>query len=137
MSEQLQGALRDIADDIRARPGRAGLAFLALGVGMTALTVLLAVLGGLEARAKRIVEELGAQVAHARTSARARALACAAAPKAAKSAREKSCCRTANSGCHWTPIAKLRPSTRTASICPSGASASTTRPGAGRSIPCA
>ncbi|MCZ7591735.1 MAG: ABC transporter permease [Kiritimatiellae bacterium] len=62
MSEQLQGALRDIADDIRARPGRAGLAFLALGVGMTALTVLLAVLGGLEARAKRIVEELGAQV---------------------------------------------------------------------------
>lgn len=62
MNRQLHGALRDIADDIRARPGRAGLAFLALGVGMTALTVLLAVLGGLEERAKQIVEELGAQV---------------------------------------------------------------------------
>jgi putative ABC transport system permease protein len=56
------GALRDIAEDIRARPGRAGLSFLALAVGMTALTALLAVLGGLEARARRLVEELGANV---------------------------------------------------------------------------
>ena len=62
MMRHLQAALRDIADDIRARPGRAGLSFLALGVGMTALTVLLAVLGGLQERSRRIVEELGAQV---------------------------------------------------------------------------
>lgn len=58
----MSGALRDIADDIRARPGRAGLSFLALAVGMTALTVLLAVLGGLRERARKIVEELGAHV---------------------------------------------------------------------------
>lgn len=62
MSRALAAPLRDIADDIRARPGRAGLSFLALGVGMTALTVLLAVLGGLQERARRIVEELGAHV---------------------------------------------------------------------------
>lgn len=58
----LAAPLRDIADDIWARPGRAGLSFLALSVGMTALTVLLAVLGGLQDRARRIVEELGAHV---------------------------------------------------------------------------
>ena len=62
MIRNLRAALRDIADDVRARPGRAGLSFLALAVGMTALTVLLAVLGGLQERARRIVEELGAQV---------------------------------------------------------------------------
>lgn len=62
MIRHLRASLRDIADDVRARPGRAGLSFLALGVGMTALTVLLSVLGGLRARAQQIVEELGAQV---------------------------------------------------------------------------
>ncbi len=62
MTNQLRAPLRDIADDIRARPGRAGLSFLALAVGMTALTVLLAVLGGLQDRARQIVEELGAHV---------------------------------------------------------------------------
>ncbi|MCO5045762.1 MAG: ABC transporter permease [Verrucomicrobia bacterium] len=62
MIRQLRASLRDIADDIRARPGRAGLSFLALAIGMTALTVLLAVLGGLQDRARQIVEELGAQV---------------------------------------------------------------------------
>ncbi len=55
-------SLRDIADDVRARPGRAGLSFLAIAVGMTALTVLLAVLGGLAERARRIVGELGVNV---------------------------------------------------------------------------
>ncbi len=62
MNRRLRAALRDIFDDVRARPGRAGLSFLALGVGMTALTVLLAVLGGLQERSRQILEELGAQV---------------------------------------------------------------------------
>lgn len=62
MIRHLRAALRDIVDDIRARPGRAGLSFLALGVGMTSLTVLLSVLGGLKERARQIVEEMGAQV---------------------------------------------------------------------------
>jgi putative ABC transport system permease protein len=58
----MTAAWRDISEDIRARPGRAGLSFFALAVGMTALTTLLAVLGGLDARARRIIEELGANV---------------------------------------------------------------------------
>ncbi len=62
MSARYTSALRDIVDDIRARPGRAGLSFLAIAVGMTALTVLLAVLGGLEERSRRIVGELGVNV---------------------------------------------------------------------------
>jgi putative ABC transport system permease protein len=62
MSAHLRAAVRDIADDIRARPGRAGLSFLAIGVGMTALTVLLAVLGGLQERGRQIVQELGVDV---------------------------------------------------------------------------
>lgn len=60
MSAKILAAARDIADDIRARPGRAGLSFLAIFVGMVALTVLIAVLGGLNDRARRIVQELGA-----------------------------------------------------------------------------
>lgn len=62
MIARAYAALRDITDDIRARPGRAGLSFLAIAVGMTALAVLLAVLGGLQDRALRIVEELGADI---------------------------------------------------------------------------
>ncbi len=62
MIRRLGAALRDILEDVRARPGRAGLSFLALGVGMTSLTVLLSVLGGLRERARQIVEEMGAQV---------------------------------------------------------------------------
>lgn len=62
MMPRLRASLRDIADDVRARPGRAGLSFLAIAVGMTALTVLLAVLGGLQDRARQIVQELGVNV---------------------------------------------------------------------------
>lgn len=62
MSAHFTAALRDIAEDIRARPGRAGLSFLAIVVGMTALTVLLAVLGGLQERGRQIVQELGVNV---------------------------------------------------------------------------
>lgn len=62
MSGHLPATLRDILDDVRARPGRAGLSFLAIAVGMTALTVLMAVLGGLAERSRRIVGELGVNV---------------------------------------------------------------------------
>lgn len=62
MKARFSASLRDILDDVRARPGRAGLSFLALAVGMTALTVLLAVLGGLAERSRRIVGELGVNV---------------------------------------------------------------------------
>lgn len=53
---------RDIADDLRTRPGRAALSLMALGIGMTALTILLAILGGLDRRARKIISELGADV---------------------------------------------------------------------------
>jgi hypothetical protein len=62
MKRNLGASLRDIGEDVRARPGRAGLSFLAIAVGMTALTVLLAVLGGLAERSRRIVGELGVNV---------------------------------------------------------------------------
>ena len=62
MIGHLRSSLRDITDDIRARPGRAGLSFMAIAVGMTALTVLLAVLGGLAERSRLIVGELGVNV---------------------------------------------------------------------------
>lgn len=80
MTGHLRAALRDIGDDIRARPGRAGLSFLAIAVGMTALTVLLAVLGGLEERSRRIVHELGVN-AFAIVQARGETGPAAAAPQ--------------------------------------------------------
>ena len=57
-----RSTLTDIGDGVRSQPGRVGLAFLAIGVGIMALTILLAVLGGLRERSRRIVEELGVNV---------------------------------------------------------------------------
>ena len=52
----------DLWDGLRARRGPTALALLAIGIGMVALTLLAAVLGGLQQRARQIVGELGAQV---------------------------------------------------------------------------
>lgn len=54
--------LADIAEGIRAQPGRAFLSTLSIAVGMAALTVLLAALGGLRERARHLTEELGLNV---------------------------------------------------------------------------
>ena len=54
--------LIDIWDGLRARPGRVGLSVLAIAIGLAALTVLLAVLGGLSDQSKRILSNLGANV---------------------------------------------------------------------------
>jgi hypothetical protein len=51
-------------------------------------------------------------------------------------ARENGLSRALCSGCHCTPTTNLASGRLTASICPSGAMASTRSPGAGRSIPC-
>jgi putative ABC transport system permease protein len=56
------GLLQDVLDGVRAEPARVGLSFLALAVGILALTVLLAVLGGLRHRALHLVRDLGANV---------------------------------------------------------------------------
>ena len=55
-------AWRDLWEGIRAQPGRVGLSFFSLAIGIVALTFLIAVLGGLQAKARRIMQELGANV---------------------------------------------------------------------------
>jgi ABC-type antimicrobial peptide transport system permease subunit len=62
MNRLASATLRDIFDGLRSQPGRVGLSALAIAVGIVALTVLLAVLGGLRARAERMIQELGVNV---------------------------------------------------------------------------
>ncbi len=53
---------RDVWEGFRGSPGRIVLALAALSIGMLALTLLLAVLDGLQLRAEKMVQELGADV---------------------------------------------------------------------------
>jgi macrolide transport system ATP-binding/permease protein len=55
-------AVEDVLHGVRSRPGGAGLSFLAIAVGAASLCVLLAVLSGLNERARRLASELGADV---------------------------------------------------------------------------
>lgn len=59
-----RGALlwKDIADSMRSQPGRVGLSFFAVLIGIASLTILLAILGGLRERARALVGELGGNV---------------------------------------------------------------------------
>jgi putative ABC transport system permease protein len=52
----------DVWDGIRSQPRRTGLSFLAVALGMTVLSILLASLGGLQARSDDLIRELGVQV---------------------------------------------------------------------------
>ena len=54
--------LRDLLDGIRAEPARVALSFMAVAVGIIALVLLLAVLGGLREKSRLLVRELGANV---------------------------------------------------------------------------
>jgi len=58
----MRALLPDIWEGVRSQPGRTGLSFLAVSVGMIALTVLLAALGGLRDRSRQILREFGGQV---------------------------------------------------------------------------
>ena len=58
----LRPLLRDVVEGIRAEPSRTGLSVLAIAIGIAALTVLLAVLGGLRLKARTLVRDLGANV---------------------------------------------------------------------------
>jgi len=62
MNRHITALLRDVWDGIRVQPGRIGLSFMAIGVGITALTVLVAVLGGLQQRSEQMLQEFGADV---------------------------------------------------------------------------
>lgn len=53
---------RDVWEGLRAQPGRLGLSFLAVSIGMVALTAQRAISEGLQERARRLVDELGANV---------------------------------------------------------------------------
>jgi putative ABC transport system permease protein len=54
--------LRDLFDGIRAEPARVALSFMAVAIGIIALVLLLAVLGGLREKSRLLVRELGANV---------------------------------------------------------------------------
>jgi len=58
----LNKTLRDIWDGLRFQPARTALALLAVAIGMAALTVLLAALGGLRERSREVIEAMGTQV---------------------------------------------------------------------------
>jgi len=54
--------LADVSEGLRAQSGRAWLSVLSIAVGMMALTVLLAALGGLREKARHLADELGINV---------------------------------------------------------------------------
>lgn len=53
---------RDLQESLRSNPSRALLAFVALTLGITTLSLLLAITGGLQARSQALVADLGADV---------------------------------------------------------------------------
>lgn len=59
---QLRAIITDIKQGLFSQPARTGLAFFSIAVGMAALTVLMAVLGGLDARSQQLIQELGVHV---------------------------------------------------------------------------
>ncbi len=59
----LRATLRDIRDGLRSRSGRTALTFFAMVIGFASLSILLAVLGGLEDKSQHIIKELGINVA--------------------------------------------------------------------------
>ncbi len=52
----------DLWDGIRFQPARSALSVLAVCVGMTSLTILLAVMGGLRQKSRELMEDMGANV---------------------------------------------------------------------------
>ena len=53
---------RDVAESLRSQPGRVGLSFLAVMIGIVVLTLLLALLQGLNDQARRMIQRFGANV---------------------------------------------------------------------------
>lgn len=58
----MRRTLGDIVEGIRAQPAGVAISLSAIAIGITSLTVLMAVVGGLRARADQMVDELGANV---------------------------------------------------------------------------
>ena len=62
MSSCARDTIMDVWDGLRSQPARMGLSFMAICVGIVALTILLAVLQGLRNRADQVVRDLGVGV---------------------------------------------------------------------------
>ena len=58
----LSATSRDVWAGLRAQPGRTGLSFFSMAIGMGALTVVLALLGGLQQKSRQMVQDLGINV---------------------------------------------------------------------------
>lgn len=54
--------IRDVMEGLTSQPARAGLSFASLAIGMTALVILLALLGGIRQRTRLMIEDLGVNV---------------------------------------------------------------------------
>ncbi len=59
---RLKALIDDIGEGLRAQPGRAGLSFASLSLGMAALVSLLAILGGVRQKTQLMISELGVNV---------------------------------------------------------------------------
>lgn len=59
---RLPPLLQDIHEGVRSRPGRFGLALFAMTIGMAVLTLLIALLSGLEQRSRQLSNQLGTNV---------------------------------------------------------------------------
>ncbi len=59
---RLGSTLRDVREGIWTQPGRFGLSFTAIAIGVASLTTLIAVLGGLREKSHQIIKELGINV---------------------------------------------------------------------------
>lgn len=58
----VQRLARDIWHGVQAQPGRVALAGLAISIGIASLTVLVALLGGLERKSRRMVQDFGINI---------------------------------------------------------------------------
>lgn len=62
MGSRLISTFMDVWDGIRTQPGRVGLSFMAIAIGIASLTVLIAILSGLGEKSRQVVKELGVNV---------------------------------------------------------------------------
>jgi ABC-type antimicrobial peptide transport system permease subunit len=62
MKYKTRALIQDIVDGICSQPGRIGLTLLAIAIGVSALTLLLALIRGLQIKSQNLIREFGADV---------------------------------------------------------------------------
>jgi putative ABC transport system permease protein len=63
VSSQTLRLKRDVAESLRSQPGRVGLSFLAVMIGIVVLTLLLSMMFGLRNQSRQLIRQFGANVA--------------------------------------------------------------------------